>query len=455
MKDSKTGKEIKIPVDEHNTIHATEFSRLSITVFDPGFMNTAVCRSSITFIDGDKGILRYRGYNIEDLVENCCFEEVSFLLINGSLPTHKELDYWRDKIMKHTYLHFNLLDLLKSFRYDAHPMGMVISTLSALSTFYPEANPALQGSDLYTQKGDQFRNKQIYRLLGKMPTIAACAYRNRIGKPYNDPRSTFGYAENFLYMLDRLDETDYKPHPKLVNALDKLFIMHADHELNCSTAAMRHLSSAKTDVFTSLAGGLGALYGPLHGGACEAVLDMLQDIGNIENIPKFIEDVKSKKKKLMGFGHRIYKSYDPRARIAKQVADEVFQLLGREPLIEIASELEKQALMDPYFKERHLYPNVDFYTGIVYRACGFPTDMFPVLFGIARTAGWLAHWLESLDDPDGKIYRPKQVYIGSDMKKFVKIDDRETRSTNTTSGSELKRNIDASQSTQSRRRVVI
>lgn len=409
-------------------------------------MNTAVCKSKITFIDGDKGILRYRGYNIEDLVSFSNFEEVSFLLINGELPTKQQLSNWSDRVMKHTYLHQDLLQLLKNFRYDAHPMGTLISCISAMSTFYSDANPALKGENLYSKSSDEFKNKQIFRLLGKMPTIAACAYRNRIGKPYNDPKSSLGYTENFLYMLDKLEETDYKPHPKLAKALDVLFMIHADHELNCSTATMRHVSSAKTDVFTSLSAACSALYGPLHGGACEAVLHMLESIKKKENIPQFIEDVKNKKQKLMGFGHRIYKSYDPRAKIAKKVADEVFELLGKEPLIEIAVELEKQALSDNYFKERHLYPNVDFYTGIVYRALGFPTDMFPVLFAIPRTSGWLAHWLEQLTDPDSKIYRPKQVYLGEDERKFIPINERKD---------ETKRSIKTSISVQSQRRIIL
>jgi len=285
---------------ENETIHATNFNKLSITIYDPGFMNTAVCKSKITFIDGDKGILRYRGYDIEDLVTYSNFEEVSYLLINGELPTKQQLTSWSDKVMKHTYLHQNLLQLLKTFRYDAHPMGMLISSISALGTFYSEANPALKGQELYTKSNDEFKNKQIFRLLGKMPTIAACAYRNRIGKPYNDPKSSLGYTENFLYMLDRLEETKYKPHPKLAKALDILFMIHADHELNNSTTAMRHLSSAKTDVFTCISGAIGSLYGPLHGGACEAVLSMLQAIKKKENIPQFIQDVKDKKTKING-----------------------------------------------------------------------------------------------------------------------------------------------------------
>jgi citrate synthase len=348
--------------------------------------------------------------------------------------------------MKHSYLHENLIGLLQQFRYDAHPMGMVISTLAALSTFYPGSNPALNGEELFDKKnGEGIRNKQIYRLLGKLPTIAACAYRHRIGKPYNYPNSNLGYTENFLFMLDKLDENDYRPHPVLARALDKLFIIHADHELNCSTAAMRHIASSKVDPYTAMAGAAGALYGPLHGGACEAVLDMLESIGTKENVPKFIEAVKKREKKLMGFGHRVYKSYDPRAKIARSVADEVFAVLEKEPLIEVAIELEKQALSDPYFKERSLYPNVDFYTGVVYRAMGFPTDMFPVLFTIPRAAGWLAHWLEGLDDPDTKIYRPRQVFLGEPERSYLQVHRRTEPKV---------RDIRASVSQMSKRRTV-
>jgi len=351
--------------------------------------------------------------------------------------------------MKHTYLHENLIQMLKTFRYDAHPMGIIISSLSALSTFYPFANPALQGANLY-DKNENIRNKQIYRILGKLPTIAACAYRHRIGKPYTNPAMHLGYCENFLYMLDRLSETEYKPNPVLARALNKLFIIHADHELNCSTAAMRHLASSKVDPYTAMAGAAGALYGPLHGGACEAVLRMLEQIKTKENIPLFLQQVKSKDKLLMGFGHRIYKSYDPRARIVRKVAEEVFNILGKEPLIEVAAELEKIALSDPYFVERKLYPNVDFYTGIIYKAMGFPTDLFPVLFCIPRAAGWLAHWVESLDDPDTKIYRPRQVYLGEDQRKFVPMDQRAPDP----AISKKKRVLDAYVSTMSRRRDV-
>eukprot|EP00761_Pharyngomonas_kirbyi_P012275 gb/GECH01012302.1/.p1 GENE.gb/GECH01012302.1/~~gb/GECH01012302.1/.p1 ORF type:complete len:502 (+),score=142.09 gb/GECH01012302.1/:1-1506(+) len=420
--DNRTGKQIEVPI-EHDSVKATSLKQLGLRSFDPGYMNTAVARSAITYIDGENGILRYRGYNIEELAEKSNFMEVSYLLINGELPDSRQLDYWSNRIMKHSCLHSNMIQLLQTFRYDAHPMGMVISGVAALSTFYPDANPALAGQDVF--KDERVRNKQIFRILGKLPTLAACAYRHRIGRPYNTPNSKLHYTENFLYMLDRLDADDhYRPHPVLVKALDILFMLHADHELNCSTAAMRHLSSSNADPLSSLAGAAGALYGPLHGGACEAVLRMLEEIGSVDRIPSFLEDVKKKRRRLMGFGHRVYKNYDPRARIVRKVADEVFEILGREPLIEIACELERQALEDEYFRNRNLYPNVDFYSGIIYKAMGFPTDMFPVLFAIPRTVGWMAHWLEFLDDKDRRIVRPRQLYLGSDERHYPNVNER-------------------------------
>ncbi|KAM9972156.1 hypothetical protein ACTFIW_003513 [Dictyostelium discoideum] len=426
--DNRNGKSYDFKI-KNDTINALNFKELQLAkgdgglmIYDPGFQNTAVVTSYITYIDGDKGILRYRGYPIEELAERSNFLEVAYLLINGNLPNKSQLDGWSNKIMTHTFLHENLVGLMKTFRYDAHPMGMLISTVAALGTFYPEANPALAGGDIF--KSENVRNKQIYRIVGKLPTIAACAWRHRIGRPYNTPVNHLGYTENFLYMLDKLSEPDYKPNPVLCRALEILFILHADHELNCSTAAMRHISSSGTDPYTSVAGAAGALYGPSHGGANEAVLDMLIHIGSKENIPQFISDVKSKKKKLMGFGHRIYKNYDPRAKIIRRVAYEVFESLGKEPLIEVATELEKQALEDEYFVSRKLYPNVDFYSGLIYKAMGFPTDMFPVLFTIPRAVGWLAHWVEHLEDPETKIYRPRQVYKGEWFRNYVPIDGR-------------------------------
>jgi len=391
-------------------------------------MNTASCTSRITFINGGKGILLYRGYPIEQLAEKSTFLEVSYLLLYGQLPDKEQIKYFTNRVMKHTYVHEDLKTMMGSFRYDAHPMGMLISTITAMSTFHPEANPALVGQNVYND--DKVRNKQIHRILGTMPTIAAYAYRHRIGRPYVNPSSKgLTYTENFLYMLDKLSHKDYRPHPRLARALDVLFILHADHEQNCSTAGMRHLTSGGVDVYTAIGGAAGALYGPRHGGANEAVVRMLQEIGSVDKIPKFIEGVKSKKARLMGFGHRVYKNYDPRARIIRTIADEVFSILGKEPLIEVATALEKVALSDPYFIERKLYPNVDFYSGLIYKAMGFPTDYFPVLFTIPRTVGWLAHWSEFLDDPENKIVRPRQVYVGSGKRDYLPIEQRTAQTT--------------------------
>jgi len=424
IKDIRSGKTAEIPI-KNRTIDAKDLKLFGLRSYDPGYLNTACCTSKICFIDGDKGILLYRGYPIEELAEKSTFIEVAFLLIYGELPNKEQLHIWNKNVMTHTYLHENLVRLMQNFRYDAHPMGMLISTLAALSTFHPDANTALSGADIYKEK--KIRNKQIYRILGKTPTIAACAYRHRIGRPYNTPVNTLNYTENFLAMMDRLSEPNYKPHPKLEHALDVLFILHAEHELNCSTAAMRHLASSNLDPYTCVAGSAAALYGPLHGGANEAVLRMLENIGSIDKIPEYIELVKAKKKKLFGFGHRIYKNYDPRARIIRKIAYEVFEILGKEPLIEVAKELESKALSDSYFIERKLYPNVDFYSGLIYKAMGFPTDMFPVLFAIPRTAGWLAHWNEMLDDPENKIVRPRQVYVGASKRDYVSMEERKKR----------------------------
>eukprot|EP01116_Phalansterium_solitarium_P000906 TRINITY_DN10750_c0_g1_i1.p1 TRINITY_DN10750_c0_g1~~TRINITY_DN10750_c0_g1_i1.p1 ORF type:complete len:486 (+),score=161.61 TRINITY_DN10750_c0_g1_i1:150-1607(+) len=419
--DERTGKKIEIPIKD-GAIRATDLKKLGLKSYDPGYFNTASAISRITYIDGDRGILEYRGYPIEELCEKSSFLEVAFLLLNGNLPNKAQLDQWTNKIMTHTYLHENLTGLMKNFRYDAHPMGMVISTMAALSTFYPEANAALSGQKIY--QDPTIRNKQIYRIIGKLPTIAACAYRHRIGRPYNQPVNHLSYVGNFLYMLDHLSETKYRPNPKLEKALDVLFIIHADHEMNCGTAAMRHISSSLADPYTAVAGAAGALYGPLHGGANEAVLRMLEEIGTVDNIPEFLAGVKNKTRKLMGFGHRIYKNYDPRAKIICRIAHEVFDELGREPLIEVATELERIALSDEYFVSRKLYPNVDFYSGLIYRAMGFPTDMFPVLFTIPRAVGYLAHWSEQLDDPENKIARPLQIYKGHERRPYVPLEER-------------------------------
>ncbi len=327
--------------------------------------------------------------------------------------------------MKHTMVHKDIGEMMKSFRYDAHPMGMLVSTIAAMSTFHPEANPALRGTQIY--KDPKFVNKQIYRLLGNLPTLAANAYRHRIGRDNNEPNTEFGYVQNFLYMLDKLGPVKYAPHPGIVRAVDILFILHAEHELNCSTAAVRHLASSGVDVYTVISGAAAALYGPSHGGANEAVLRMLEEIGTKDRIPQFIEDVKNKKRKLMGFGHRVYRNYDPRAKIIKEVAEEVFSIVGKEPLIELAIEIERIALSDEYFIKKKLYPNVDFYTGVIYRALGFPTDMFPILFAIPRTVGWLAHWKEYLGDKENNIVRPRQHYVGPQARDYVKLLDREEK----------------------------
>ena len=374
-----------------------------------------------SYIDGDKGILRYRGYDIDDLAENSSFLEVSYLLIFGELPTEEQLQKWTTRVLRHTFIHENMLDYLKSFRYDAHPMGMLVSSIAAMSTFHPEASTALQGDDIYDDEA--MVNKQIVRCLGKIPTLAACAYRHRIGRGYNYPSNDLGYTENFIYMMDRLSETDYSPHPQLARALDVIFILHADHELNCSTSAMRQMASTGIDPFVCLAGAAGALYGPSHGGANEAALKMLESIGTVENIPDFIEQVKAKKRRLMGFGHRVYKSYDPRAKILKKISSQVFEIMGRNNLIDVAIELERIALSDEYFIKRNLYPNVDFYSGLIYKAMGFPTDFFPVLFCIARTSGWLAHWREQLAEKT-PIFRPQQIYEGEVGKKYIPIEKR-------------------------------
>eukprot|EP00762_Andalucia_godoyi_P005579 ANDGO_00499.mRNA.1 Citrate synthase len=428
---NRTGKEIRTPIEHGVAIRATSLKEIGLMSYDPGFLNTAVCRSGVSYIDGDAGILRYRGYNIEELAEKSSFVEVAYLLINGELPDREQLREWNSKIMGHTYLHENMLQILKSFRYDAHPMGIVVSSLAAMNTFYPLANPALQGQNLYVNN-EEIRNKQIYRIIGKLPTIAACAYRNRIGRSFTSPNSKLGYAENFLQMLDKLSEVDYRPNPKLARALDVLFILHAEHELNCSTAAVRHIASSRVDPFTCVAGAAGALYGPLHGGANEAVVNQLREIGSKDKVPQFIQDVKNRKRLMFGFGHRIYKNYDPRAKIIKKVAEEVFEIMGTSPLMEVAVALEKAALEDEYFISRKLYPNVDFYSGVIYACMGFPSDMFPVLFAIPRAVGWLAHWIEQLDDDENHIARPRQIYTGPEERPYVPIELRKAAKVRTT-----------------------
>ncbi|KAI9173181.1 hypothetical protein H9P43_007312 [Blastocladiella emersonii ATCC 22665] len=423
IRDNRNGEETEVEV--HNgAIKSSALRQFGLRVYDNGYLNTAVCKSQICYIDGEKGILRYRGIPIEDLAEKSTFLEVSYLLIYGDLPSPDVLSKWQHKVMRHTYIHENLIDYLRSFRYDAHPMGMLVSAIAALETFHPEASTDLHGDHIYT--ADAMVNKQIFRLLGKMPTIAACAYRHRIGRPYNYPSNDMGYSENFLYMLDRLSEPNYRPNPKLVRALDICLILHADHELNCSTSAFRQIASTGIDPYICVAGAASALYGPSHGGANEAALRMLQEIGTVDKVPAFIEQVKQKKRKLMGFGHRVYRSYDPRARIMRKVVDMVFEVMGTNPLLEVALELERIALSDDYFIKRKLYPNTDFFAGLVYAGMGFPTDFFPVLFAIARNAGWLAHWREQLVDSEIKIFRPQQMYDGPAPREWVPMAQRST-----------------------------
>jgi citrate synthase len=378
-------------------------------------MNTASCKSRITFIDGDLGILRYRGYPIEQLAEQSTYLEVAYLLLYGELPTAEQLKEWKWQITHHTFIHESIKKVMDGFHYDAHPMGMLVGTIGALSTFYPEAK------DIFEK---DCRQKQINRLIAKVATIAAFSFRHSKGLPYAYPDNDLSYEGNFLNMMFKTTEVKYQPDPVLERALNVLFILHADHEQNCSTNAMRSIGSAHTDPYSSIAGAAAALYGPLHGGANEAVLRMLKEIGSKDRVPEYVKRAKSGEFRLMGFGHRVYKNYDPRAKIIKQVAYEVFEVTGKDPLLDIALELERIALEDEYFVKRKLYPNVDFYSGIIYRAMGFPVDMFPVLFAIPRTSGWLAQWVELLEDPDQKIARPRQIYLGYDERKYVPIEQR-------------------------------
>ncbi|KAI3734301.1 hypothetical protein L6452_13767 [Arctium lappa] len=427
--DERTGKKFRVQVSEEGTVRATDLKKITtgnndkgLKLYDPGYLNTAPVRSSICYIDGDEGILRYRGYPIEELAESSSFLDVAYLLLYGNLPSQSQLADWEFTVAQHSAVPQGILDIIHAMPHDAHPMGVLVSAMSALSIFHPDANPALRGQDLYKSK--PVRDKQIVRILGKAPTIAAAAYLRMAGRPPVLPSSNLSYSENFLYMLDSLGDKSYKPNPRLARVLDILFILHAEHEMNCSTAAARHLASSGVDVYTALAGAVGALYGPLHGGANEAVLKMLNEIGTVDNIPEFIEGVKNRKRKMSGFGHRVYKNYDPRAKVIKKLAEEVFSIVGRDPLIEVAIALEQAALSDEYFVKRKLYPNVDFYSGLIYRAMGFPTEFFPVLFAIPRMAGYLSHWRESLDDPDTKIMRPAQVYTGVWMRHYIPAQER-------------------------------
>lgn len=419
--DNRTGQRYEIPINE-GAIRAKEFRRIKenegdfgLMVYDPAFLNTASCRSAITRIDGDKGILEYRGYPIEDLAEKSTFLEVAYLLIHGELPGKDQFEEWTEEIRIHTYIHENMKKMMEAFQYDAHPMGMLVGSVGAMSTFYRDARNVLDPMS---------RDAQTIRLIAKMPTIAAFSYRHNLGKPYVYPDNDLTYIGNFLSMLWKMSEPQYKPNPTLERAIDILFILHADHEQNCSANAMRAVGSSETDPFSATAAAAAALYGPLHGGANEAVIKMLNEIGDKKNIPDFVRRVKEGEDLLWGFGHRVYKSYDPRAAIIKRTADEVLDLTGSSPLLDIALEMERIALEDDYFIERKLYPNVDFYSGIIYKALGFPVDMFPVLFAIPRTVGWLAQWREMIEDPEQKIARPRQVFTGAERRSYVPIDAR-------------------------------
>jgi citrate synthase len=419
--DNRTGKSYEIPI-KHDTIKAMDLRQIKVNAadfgmisYDPAFNNTASCISRITYIDGDVGILRYRGYPIEELAEKSTYLETAYLLLHGELPTPEQLKDWQWNITHHTFIHESIKKFLDGFHYDAHPMGMVISTIAALSTFYHDAK------DIFNPAS---RRKQMYRLIGKMPTIAAFSYRHTLGMPYVYPDNELSYPGNVLNMLFRTSETRYRPNPTLERALDVLFILHADHEQNCSTNTVRSVGSSHVDPYSATAAAIAALYGPLHGGANEEVLRMLMEIGSVQKVPEFIHRVKAGETRLMGFGHRVYKNYDPRARIIKQIAYEVFELMGKNPLLEIALECERIALEDDYFVKRRLYPNVDFYTGLIYQSMGFPMTMFPVLFAIPRMSGWLAQWEELLLDPEQKIARPRQIYLGHDTRSYVPMDQR-------------------------------
>jgi citrate synthase len=418
--DNRTGKTYEILI-KNGAIKATDLFQIKtgeddgLVTYDPGFMNTASCQSKVTYIDGDKGILRYRGYPIEQLAEKSTYLETAYLVLFGELPTQSQLADWTHNITYHSILHENIKKLIDSFHHDAHPMGILVSTVGALSTFYPD------GKKIFEAKS---RRDQTYRLISKMPTLAAFAYRHSLGQPYSYPDNDLSYTGNFLNMLFKMTEIKYKPHPVLEKALDILFILHADHEQNCSTNAMRSVGSSQVDPYSSVAAAAAALYGPLHGGANEAVLRMLMAIGSKNNVPEFVKKVKGGEGRLMGFGHRVYKNYDPRAKIIKEIADQVFEVKGRNPLLDIALDLERIALQDDYFIKRKLYPNVDFYSGLIYQSMGLPMDMFPVLFAIPRTSGWIAQWEEMLTDPDQKLARPKQLYLGAETRDFIPIDKR-------------------------------
>jgi citrate synthase len=421
--DNRTGKQYEVAI-ENGAIRAMDLRQIKgsasdfgLMSYDPAFQNTASCKSRVTYIDGDQGILRYRGYPIEELAERSNYLETAYLIVKGELPDRKHFETWKHNITIHTMVHENVKRFLDGFRYDAHPMGMLVSTIGAMSTFYPDAK------DIHDLES---RRVQTRRLIGKVPTLAAFAYRHTRGLPYVYPDNELSYTGNFLAMLFRMTELKYKPNPVLEKALEVLFILHADHEQNCSTNAVRSVGSSQVDPYSAVAAACAALYGPLHGGANEAVIRMLQEIGSVAKVPEAIARFKAGDDRLMGFGHRVYKNYDPRAKIIKKIAYEVFEVTGKNPLIDIALELEKIALQDDYFVKRKLYPNVDFYSGIIYQAMGFPMTMFPVLFAIPRMSGWLAQWAEMVRDPEQKIARPRQLYIGETERRFLPIGERPT-----------------------------
>jgi citrate synthase len=421
VKDNRTGATYELPIDD-GTVRAMDLRQIKtgdddfgLMAYDPAYTNTASCRSAITYIDGDAGILQHRGYPIEQLCEQSTYLEVAYLIINGELPTQRQLEDWVHEITIHTFVHENVKDFMQGFRYDANPMGMLVASVGALSTFYPDANQI---------HDEEVRRIQIIRLLAKMPTLAAFAFRHNMGQPYVYPDNDLEYAGNFLSMMYKMTELKYEPDPRLARALDVLFILHADHEQNASTSAVRSVGSTQVDPYTAVAAGVAALYGPLHGGANEAALRMLQRIGSVDSIPAFLEGVKAGDERLMGFGHRVYKNYDPRARIIRKYLDDVFEVRGKSPLLEVATELEKRALDDDYFTSRKLYPNVDFYSGLIYEALGLPVAMFPVMFAIGRTSGWIGQWLEMVQDSEQKIARPRQIYTGERDRDYVPMDQR-------------------------------
>jgi len=424
VKDNRTGKDYELPI-ENDTIKAMDLRQIKVKKddfgmmsYDPAYGNTASCTSRVTFIDGDKGELMYRGYPIEVLAKKSNYLEVAYLLLKGELPNKAEFSRWEDNITNHTIIHENIKKFMDGFRYDAHPMGMLLGTVGALSTFYPEAK------DIFNE---EVRDIQVHRLIAKMPTMAAFAFRHAMGQPYVYPDNDLSYAGNFLNMLFKMTELKYDPDPAIEKAIDVLFILHADHEQNCSASAMRNVGSSNPDPYSATAAAIAALYGPLHGGANEGVLQMLDEIGSVDKIPEYIKRAKAGEFRLMGFGHRVYKSYDPRATLIKDVAHDVFEVTGKNPHLDIALELERIALEDDYFVSRKLYPNVDFYSGLIYQSMGIPVEMFTVLFAIARTSGWLAQWKELLNDPENRIARPRQVYLGEKNLKYVPMSKRKKK----------------------------